>query len=68
MHMRQVEVEEARRKMQMKYKKEAEEAAEKMKQVSNNWLHVLQFSNIEQHLTNILGSLMNLASSDAQNA
>jgi hypothetical protein len=30
----------------MKYKKEAEEAAEKKKEVSNNWLHVLQFPNI----------------------
>lgn len=32
MHMRRVAVEEARRKMQMKYEKEAEEAAEKRKQ------------------------------------
>jgi transposase len=46
MRMRQAAVEEARRKMQMKYKKEAEEAAEKNKQVSNNWLLVLQFPYI----------------------
>ncbi|PNF21905.1 hypothetical protein B7P43_G03598 [Cryptotermes secundus] len=32
MHMRQVAVEDARRKMEMKYKKEAEEAAEKKKE------------------------------------
>jgi len=30
-------VEEARHKMQMKYKEEAEEAARKNKEVSNNW-------------------------------
>jgi len=37
MDMRQREVEEARRQMQMKYNKEAEEAARKKKEVSNNW-------------------------------
>lgn len=35
--MRRREVEEARRKMQMKYNEEAEEAARKKKEVSNNW-------------------------------
>jgi hypothetical protein len=37
MDMRRREVEEARHKMQMKYNKEAEEAAQKKKEVSNNW-------------------------------
>jgi hypothetical protein len=37
MDMRRREVEEARHKMQMKYKEEAEEAARKKKEVSNNW-------------------------------
>jgi hypothetical protein len=37
MDMRRREVEEARRKMQMKYNEEAEEAARKKKEVSNNW-------------------------------
>jgi hypothetical protein len=37
MDMRRREVEEARHKMQMKYKEEAEEAAQKNKEVSNNW-------------------------------
>jgi hypothetical protein len=37
MDTRRREVEEARRKMQMKYDKEAEEAAQKKKEVSNNW-------------------------------
>jgi transposase len=44
--MRQYAMEEARRKLQMKYKKEAEAAAKKKKEVSNNWLHVLQFLNM----------------------
>lgn len=35
--MRRREVEEARLKMQMKYNEEAEEAARKKKEVSNNW-------------------------------
>lgn len=37
MDMRRREVEEARQKMQMKYNEEAEEAARKKKEVSNNW-------------------------------
>ena len=37
MDMRRREVEEARLKMQMKYNEEAEEAARKKKEVSNNW-------------------------------
>jgi hypothetical protein len=37
MDVRRREVEEARNKMQMKYNKEAEEAAQKKKEVSNNW-------------------------------
>lgn len=37
MDMRRREVEEARRKMQMKYNEEAEEAARKKKEVSKNW-------------------------------
>jgi hypothetical protein len=38
--MRQAAVEEARRKFQVKYDKEAKEAAEKKKQVSSIWFYV----------------------------
>jgi hypothetical protein len=44
--MRDAAVQEARHKMQMKYNKEAEEAAEKKKQVSNNWSYVIQSPGI----------------------
>jgi hypothetical protein len=37
MDMRRREVEEARRKMQVQYDKQAEEAAQKKKEVSNSW-------------------------------
>jgi hypothetical protein len=46
MRMRQAAVEEARQKMQMKYSKDAELAAEKKKQVSSNWSCVIQFPGI----------------------
>jgi hypothetical protein len=43
--MQRVAMEEARRKMQMKYNEEAEVAAKKQEEVSNNQFQVLQFHN-----------------------